>query len=369
MEKFTEQSLRQLAGFHGGPCVSMYVPARRMGANSAIDAARLKKLMRAVEAKVTDGVFSTDGAALLNPLNELLADRAVWNESEKGLAIFLAPGMFRTYRVPVNLPETVTVSDRFDMLPLLSLGVDDGVFFLLSLSQNHVQLFRGTQQEFKAIQLDKELASLEEFTRSLIFEKHPQMHSGAKAMRGVRSKQNAVFHGGDSVSNRKKRELNEFFRAVDHEVSQIIGTSDVPLLLAGVSYVRAIYRNASHFPHILDAEIEGNIDNLSMDELHETGWALAEPYIRRRREDDLGKFRTLAGTGLASDQMNEINRAAAEGRVEALFVASSTLPDQKENDVRKMELIGQVLSTGGRVYSVANEELPAQTDVAAVMRY
>lgn len=50
------------AVINGGPCVSMYVPARRMGANATIGITRLKNLMRTARSKVVEETSGADGS-------------------------------------------------------------------------------------------------------------------------------------------------------------------------------------------------------------------------------------------------------------------------------------------------------------------
>ena len=87
----------------------------------------------------------------------------------------------------------------------------------------------------------------------------------------------------------------------------------------------------------------------------------------------LDRLGSLTGTGLASDDPDEIALRAAEGRVETLFIVTPSRPNDHEEPDReeavKMELIGSVLSTGGRIYPIGTEDIPSTKGVAAVMRY
>ena len=373
MEKFTEQSLRQLATVNGGPCVSMYVPARKMGANATADMTRMRNLMRAAESRMADGSFAGKGARLLDRLNDLLTERSIWSESEKGLAVFLAPGMFRTFRVPIDLKESVTVGDRFDMLPLLGLGIDDGAFLVLSLSQGDVRLFRATRQEFEPVALESRLGSFEEFAGGIEIRREPQFHAGARKMRGRRSKEDAVFHGSESAATYRKQELYEFYRAIDQWIARMPELAGLPLLLAGTDPHAAIYREVSHHPIIIEPGIARNVDRMTPGALHDLAWELAAPFFRQSRQAALDRLGSLTGTGLASDDPDEIALRAAEGRVETLFIVTPSRPNDHEEPDReeavKMELIGSVLSTGGRIYPIGTEDIPSTKGVAAVMRY
>ena len=61
----------------------------------------------------------------------------------KGLALFLAEGFFRRFRLPTAFVETVAVNRRFMVNPLIPLLSERDLFFVLALSQNQVRLLRG----------------------------------------------------------------------------------------------------------------------------------------------------------------------------------------------------------------------------------
>jgi hypothetical protein len=61
--------------------------------------------------------------------------RSLWNQPDHGLALFLGPDEFRHFRLPVGLPELVTIGDRFLTRPLLPPLTAAGHFYVMSLHQ------------------------------------------------------------------------------------------------------------------------------------------------------------------------------------------------------------------------------------------
>jgi hypothetical protein len=86
---------------------------------------------------------------LLQPARRLLDDSSFWQYQAEGLAVFLAAGTLRTFRVPVPFAELVVVAPGFHVKPLLALLTGDGLFYVLALSQNQVRLLVGTRDHIR----------------------------------------------------------------------------------------------------------------------------------------------------------------------------------------------------------------------------
>jgi hypothetical protein len=79
------------------------------------------------------------------PAEQLLQQSDCWRYEGDGLALFLAHGFFRYFRLPLRLPAFVSVQDRFEISPLLPLWTSEDQFYLLALSLNKVKLFQATR--------------------------------------------------------------------------------------------------------------------------------------------------------------------------------------------------------------------------------
>src|SRR4051794_26722590 len=96
-----------LSGFpslavEGWPTVTIYVPNEtieiKKGAKPAI---RLRNLLHEADGKLEAlGMRAPDRHALLAPALKLLEDDRFWEHQEKGLALFLAPGLFHQVAIP-----------------------------------------------------------------------------------------------------------------------------------------------------------------------------------------------------------------------------------------------------------------------------
>ena len=154
MDAIRRTDLQRLAVGRQGPCVSVFLPTHRAGREVEQAPIRLKNLLRqATDALKTDGVRAPEIDRLLAPLRRLLDDRLFWQYQSDGLALFSRPGWWRSFRVPLDLPELAVVDDRFHVSPLLPLLVVDGHFFVLALSQNQIRLLEGTRDRVEEVDL------------------------------------------------------------------------------------------------------------------------------------------------------------------------------------------------------------------------
>ena len=95
-------------------------PSRRARSGAGPDQAE-NLLRQATEALEADGVKAPTTKSLLAPLRRLLDDRLFWQYQSDGLALFSRPGWWRSFRVPLDLPELAVVrDDRFHVTPLLT---------------------------------------------------------------------------------------------------------------------------------------------------------------------------------------------------------------------------------------------------------
>lgn len=372
-----------LTGEHAEPCISVFMPTHRTGPGIQQDPLRLKNLLLEAAEQLRPGrLRSPEVRRLLQPAQDLVRQRLFWQHQADGLALFISPGWIRSYRLPLALPELVVVADRFHIKPLLPLFAAEGRFFVLALSQNEIRLLAGSRHTVAAVDLHDVPSSLEE---ALKYEDDPEKqrphHVASRGGPGAR----VVFHGHGIGMEVQKGRILRYFQAVDRGLREVLGDGPAPLVLAGVEYLFAIYREANTYPHLLQEGIPGNPERLRPADLHRRAWTLVEPVFRGARQEAAARFRRLAGTGLTSTDLGEVLSAAHDGRVEILFVSIDdqhwgTLesrsgsvnvrgdPQSGDRDLVDVAAVETIL-TGGTVYAVRRPEVPGGDSLAAVLRY
>ena len=386
MDRLTHDELRGLIAQPARACVSIFLPVERAALALRQNPVRLEHLLQQAEnGLAARGLDQAAARQLLAPAYQLVGDQSFWEHQSDGLAIFMAADLFRLYRLPLAFEELVVVDEHMHVTPLLPMLSGDGQFFVLALSLEQVRLFQGTRYGIRQVALPAMPASLRESLAYDEFAKQTQFHSGIPGRGGERG---AIFHGqGARDGTIVKEEILRYFQEIDHGMHGVLRDERAPLVLAGLAYLLPIYRAANTYAHLVDAGISGNPDELSPEELRARGWPIVEPRFTQALQSAADRYRQLAETrpALASSYLRAIVPAAAEGRVDTLFVAagqrrwgsydpgSGALVLHEAAEPRDSELIDaaatQAILHGGSVYSVAPEQMPAKEPLAAIFRY
>lgn len=387
MKLISRDEVQELIDLGEAPAVSIYMPAEIAGKETLQNPIRFKNLLRSAEERLArnDSLRPREREELLKPAQDLAGDGLFWQHQNHGLAMFLAPGLFRYYRTPIRFEELSVVASRFHVKPLLQLLTGDGRFYALALDRKEVKLYEGTRYEIAEIGMGDTPTSFSDVVGHEVEEKHLQWRSGASSG-GRHGASPAQFHGHGGGKDDIKPELRKFFAVVDRGLRERIAGQEAPVVLAAVEYLLPIYRAAGSCPQIVEEEIRRNPSELSADELRERAWSIVEPRFTRDEEEAATRYRELAGTGRAADTVEEIVPASADGRVEILFVARACQrwglydPDSRRLELHEDPLDGsrdlldvaavQTLVHGGRIYVVAPERIPAAgAPIAALYRY
>lgn len=298
------------------PCVSIYLPAHPVGAGDEPARIRLKNLLR----QATERLGAPDADEILTPAY-MLIDGApglgFWRHQEKAVALFLAPGFFQYVPIPFPVTERLEVGDRFVIRPLLPL-LGGGTFYVLALSRKEVRLLEVTDSDVRRMDLGGVPQSLEEALGEQLTGRIFQTHTASPAALGARA---AIVHGRGSGEEDVKAELMRYLQRVDAALAPKLPDRNAPLVLAGVEYLLAIYREVSRLTAIAAEEITGSPESIKDEELAQRGRPLVEPFFADDRRRALARFEELAGRGRTSCHITEILPAAREGRVDTLFVS------------------------------------------------
>ena len=319
----SRSELRALMEQQIGPCISLFLPAYRAGAKVQQNPLRLRNLIREAEHHLLlNDLPIPQVEALLEPARELLGDELFWLHPDDGLAIFRSPNLFRTYWLPDHFKEQAVVTHHFFLKPLLHFLTDDGQFYLLALSHNHIRLIEGTRYGASEVTVPETVPrSLAEAMRYDESENELQYHSGSSGgVVGKGGRRATLFHGQGVGTDDEKEQLLRYFQQIDRGLHAKLRDEHEPLVLAGVAYLFPLYRQANTYPHLLEEGVPGNPDKVSLETLRQQAWTIVEPFFTQARQEAITRYRESAATGRASHTMSEIVLAAYDGRIESLFI-------------------------------------------------
>lgn len=383
MDRFDSLALTSLTQIEQPGCVSLLMPTQRNGTAIPEDQLRCRNLLRAADTRLTsEGWRAPDIAAVLAPGYALLSDSAYWRQLAHGLALFLSPEAHFEYRLPLAPPEQVTVARRFQLKTLLPLWERAARFYVLALSQNTVQLYSGTAEGLTAVPAAHLPHSLAEVFAGHSFEKELRVRTGAPVGAGPTA---SFFYSSSGEAEAYKQELAQFCRQVSHGVQEWLAGATTPLVLAGVAYLVALYREHNHYPHVMKTAVSGNPERLTPEALHQAAWGIVAPLAEAPLAAAMARYRALAGARRATHDIRGIVRAASRGRVHTLFAAADhqvwgrfdpvteaarlqTGPTADADDLVNVAAL-EAHRHGGEVYLLPQTALPAASPLAAILRY
>jgi hypothetical protein len=384
IDTVSKSQLHELLQVSSGPCISIFMPTHRSGAQTLQDPIRLKNLLRHVTQDLTaTGLHAPEISNFLKPVSSLLGDHQFWQHQGDGLAVFLSPQLFVFFRLPTEFQESALVAERFQLKSILPLVTSDGRFYVLSLSQNHVHLFLATRDKFSEQPLEGVPKSLTEALSSEPPAMQLQYHTASAEGAGHRHL-TAIYHGREtdvaSDSN-----LRQYFRQIDRGVCDLLKEEQSPLIVAAVEYLVPIYRETNHHAVLLEDFVRGNPDELSAEELHSQAWAIARVYFRKAQERAAAQYKELKATSRTSNDLSEIVLAAYDKRVATLWVTvglqcwGTCDARTRRVDLHETQLPGdedllnfaaiRTYANGGTAFAVSPDEMPDSKPAAAIFRY
>ena len=378
MELLQRSELKSLIEESSGPCVSIFIPTHRGGAEVKQNPIRLKNLLKDAEKQLSaKGLKTTQVTELLEPAQKLCENSGFWRYQGNGLALFRSPQKFLYFRLPLKFDDLLVVSDRFHVKPVMQLFTEDGRFYVLGLSKHEVRLFQCTRYGVREIDLPPDMPrSLEQVLQTAGLERQTQFHTAGTA---------TMYHGHGAREEDDKDQIREFFRLVDRGVRGILHDDPAPLVLAAVEYLLPLYRAANTHPHLIDEGVTGSPEGKRPEELQAEAWRVAEPYLKKIRVDAARKYDDYAGPARVSNDIKVVLPATTQGRVESLFVAAGkqvwgsfqpetqTVTVNEQRQAGDQELLDvaaiETFLQGGAVYAVDPAEVPGGNLLAAVFRF
>lgn len=376
----TKADLEALQQQQNGPCISLYMPAHPKGRDAEQDPLRFRMLLDTASDELAAlGERPATIDKVLQPGRDLNGDRPFWSRLDKGLAIFLAPDRGRILNLPFTVPELLVSGTRFHLSPLVFALQPDLEYYVLALSRRGVRLLKGSRLALEEVSLRGAPEGLEDVTAIVESERPFQARTAARE--GPRT--TLVYHGHGGEHDDDDERLLEYFRAIDSRVQEVLNPTQAPLVLAGISYLLPLYRQATGYGHIVDPAADTNPDTVDDAELHDLTWPIVEPSAYASAREREARLQARVAKDESAIDLGHILEGALQGRVEAIFVAGDAvrwgrfverhLDPHEQREPGDEDLLDravlETLKTGGCAYSLARPRMPEGAEAAAIFRY
>ncbi len=376
MRPFTVGDLQELLGERKGPCISVFLPTHRRADGATEDRLRFKNIVDEVKRKLEAVINPRAVPRLVEPFAPYLGSE-FWRDSLDGLAVFAAPGFLRHWRVAMELPERVIVSDTFHVRPLIRYLQSERRWCVLSLTAGAASFFEGTPSGLSAKDVEGMPGTPEEADIAGHEKPGLSSHSAGGGRR--------VFHASGEPRSARE-DVARWFRAVDQAICAQLRDEHSPLVLAGAARLQSAYRAVSRYSYIAPEGVEGNFGRAKPDAIHERAAPIADAALKASESQAVEEYQRLNGAQRSSDDLEIVAAAAVAGRVRRLLIARGRIVrgvfDRVTGEVRKRaaredafgddvldDLAGAVLARGGEVLVVERQRMPTKSPVAAVLRW
>lgn len=381
MKALNEKQFKELASRTGDIVISIYTPTSKQSTDSyQTDKTHFKNKLKDIgrELQHVHNLEEEHIKKVLKPAQELLDNMDFWQNNDKMLAYFLFDGEAEFFRLsfPINQPMYL-VGKRPFMLPMIPELNNDGDFYLLHLDTEKIQLFEGSRNNFKEVELDGD-----EIPVSYAEEEANDEFQGIRK----RSGGGEFAAHGEGPGEERKQLVQNYIHRMANKLDKKLNQNPLPLYLAGLDYLIPMFRQASKYS-LLQKTHMGRLNGKGRNEIHKKAWELAEGYFleeKNMRKDEFG-FRASRNLAI-SKEPEKLIKAAITGGVDTLLVSNNHKhlwgtynsedfavdfqegPNGENHCMIDLAAM-KVIESGGRVFMISPEEMPDNALVAGTLRY
>ena len=303
------ETLCELADHRAAPCVSIYLPVDRKRSPRAHDT-QLRNLMRDAEHQLESHGWSTE---LVSELNSAASSALDDDSSGGSFAFFADAGTTRVVHVPWLTRPSCFVCGRFVVRQLSPAEAQDRVL-VVALSQNVVRVLDVDRDDIRRVELP-ELPSkgVSDVPGADAEHNELQAHSAGQA---------AVFHGHRDDTKGEDELISRLCRKTVEGLAAASLGHDTPVVVAAVERLAAAFESAASELETIGT-IRGNADAMPDHELAAAARRVLRDHRQRKTDEASEALGSAIHNGKGSTELAEVVVAAADGRVETLYVDPS----------------------------------------------
>lgn len=380
----TKDVFSELANFEGMPCVSILLPTHKAGVevNEQVDLIAFKNALQAVEKQLAERkTEQTLIKKILEPGYTLLRDDTFWRNQSNGLAIYISDNYFKYLRLSAPVTQHIRINSSFYVSPLIPFMVKKEYFYILDIAKKFPRFYRADLFGIEHLQIEEMPSGVDDVVHFEEKEAEKLFRSGGRGGTG-----GANFHGIGGGKPDEKEHIAIYLEEVDDTIWKThLNKSNAPLLLAGQDFLIPIYRAVSDYSYIWPEALTGNHHQQSDNELYEAAMQVMQPYFDQSLNKYLEDYGNKSATKLTSSIIADIIPAAYYGQIAQLFVKKDTqiwgtfneqdnkltIASQEQEGTEDLvdKAIIKTIQNGGDVFILDEGQMPAPSELAAVLRY
>jgi hypothetical protein len=408
IEPLSVEAVRSLVAAHRPPCLSLYLPTHRNVPDNTVDLPSFRHLIGGFEMALSASKPRDEIERLLHPFHLIASDVAFWRHTRDGLAVLASDGRARVFLLQRSVKPLAVITGRFHTLPLVRIAMSLQRCHILALTSREARVSECTVWRDPAGNTLDRLDPVplvaapggppsEVLVRGdVIDEETVEPHRVERGMGPAGRAGTRAVHGG--VGSKREdidADTEIFLRHVDtvvrEQVSQPLG---LPLVLVAGPRLAASFRGLSRNERLLEEHVPKDPHLMSREELAAAVAPVFAASSAAQVAREVRGFVHARDHDLAASDLADIGRAAVAGRVATLLVEAdryeSGVFDRVTGSIMFDEaggaragggapaldaedLFGAVAETvllhGGTIQSLARNDMPTESGVAAIYRY
>lgn len=354
--------LKMLQSIKKYPSVSILMPTHRHFPENQQDPIRLKNLVKRAESRLLADFSKPVVKIIIDKINAII-EEIDFNYLLDGLAIFVNKKFSRKYLFQFPVKERISVDSTFLTRDIVFAINRSQPYFVLVLGEKMTRIFSGVRDNLDEIN----------FNGFPVYNRFRQMLENAEEI-----------HTNDRLNDNIEKKRN-YFREVEKEFKKLNADSH-PFAVAGVEENIGTFKDTTGINNLLTS-LKGSYDKTSPSELAKLIWPEVKKGFAEKREQVMKQLDEAIGFKKAALGIDEVWKAANEGRGEILLVETNyqypakidelgmqLIPVEPDNGPEIMddaidEVIEKVLNMGGKVYFTDSGKLNEYGSIALILRY
>ncbi len=362
----SHEKIRVLESVDRGPCLSLYQETHHSSPDNKQDAIRFRTLVKQLKTSLQEKYPESNLQDFIEPFESLENDSEFWAHNMEGLAVLAGVDKFQIFRLQRPVHELAVAENVFFLGPLRRYLQSVDRFQILGLGLHNLRLFEGNRNSLDEIIPDPGVPIT---LRSALGDDLEESEKSVSSHLSIGHGTTPSRHGYSDKQNEMDIDTEKYFRAVDRAVLKHHSRpSALPLILACLPEHQHLFHRISNNPFLLEEGLGINPEALPIGELKERAWKFIEPKYMKKLTMLADEFLEAKAKGLGSDDIAQIAKAAADGRVATLLLELDRLDEEENGKVIEdlSELVGKM---GGLVHIIPSANMPGKTGVAASYRY
>lgn len=342
-----------------GTVLSLYQSTPHDGSDPGAHAIRFKNLIRKAEEELSNNLDRKALQEQMDVLHDLQSDTVFWNDRSEAFALFLRDGKrLLIYNLSEPVDDMVVVQDILHLLPLLSAEQHISAHYILDISRDRFNLYRGDGAKYSEV-TDHGALSFDELYDDL--DSNADVNFGSYAGKG-----GTAFHGHRSSPDMKEKDQEKYYRYLSENLTPYFVKKGLPVILSGVSENMSVWHATTSNDIYLKEDLGKPFHDFDAQSLKAAVLNIFENIQNEKLQRGMESLAKGLADGKASTQLDEIKKAAEECKIETLYIRCD-YRDEERQDFD--QLVRDCFQMGGSVVMVPVTVREMDKRIAARFRY